>query len=66
MKKEIIDLEECFEKIDFLLEDIQANIFNKAQKFTRRTLEEANTYDEFKVYHKKQGGFVSAHWDGIF
>ena len=27
-------LENVFEKIDFLLEDIQSNIFNNAQKFT--------------------------------
>ena len=39
MKKEIIDLENVFEKIDFLLEDIQSNIFNSAQKFTQKTLE---------------------------
>ena len=39
MKKEIIDLENVFEKIDFLLEDIQSNIFNSAHKFTQKTLE---------------------------
>jgi prolyl-tRNA synthetase len=64
MKKEIIDLENVFEKIDFLLEDIQSNIFNSAQKFTQENIRKANTYDEFKSIIKNKGGFVSAHWDG--
>ena len=64
MKKEIIDLENVFEKIDFLLEDIQSNIFNSAQKFTQENIRKANTYDEFKYIIKNKGGFVSAHWDG--
>ena len=64
MKKEIIELENVFEKIDFLLEDIQSNIFNNAQKFTKENVRTANTYDEFKSIIKNKGGFVSAHWDG--
>jgi len=64
MKKEIIDLENVFEKIDFLLEDIQSNIFNNAHKFTKENIRTANTYEEFKSIIKNKGGFVSAHWDG--
>ncbi len=64
MKKEIIELENIFEKIDFLLENIQSNIFNNAQKFTKENIRTANTYDEFKSIIKNKGGFVSAHWDG--
>ena len=64
MKKEIIELENVFEKIDFLMEDIQSNIFNNAQKFTKENIRKANTYDEFKSIIKNKGGFVSAHWDG--
>ena len=64
MKKEIIELENVFEKIDFLLEDIQSNIFNNADKFTKENIRTANTYDEFKSIIKNKGGFVSAHWDG--
>ena len=64
MKKEIIELENVFEKIDFLLEDIQSNIFSNAQKFTKENIRTANTYDEFKSIIKNKGGFVSAHWDG--
>ena len=64
MKKEIIELENVFEKIDFLMEDIQSNIFNNAYKFTNKNIRIANTYEEFKSIIKNQGGFVSAHWDG--
>ena len=64
MKKEIIDLENVFEKIDFLMEDIQSNIFNNAHKFTNENIRTANTYEEFKSIIKNKGGFVSAHWDG--
>ena len=64
MKKEIIELENVFEKIDFLMEDIQSNIFNNAHKFTKENIRTANTYEEFKSIIKNQGGFVSAHWDG--
>ena len=64
MKKEIIELENIFEKIDFLLEDIQSNIFNNAHKFTKENIRTANTYEEFKSIIKNKGGFVSAHWDG--
>ena len=64
MKKEIIELENVFEKIDFLLEDIQSNIFSNAHKFTKENIRTANTYDEFKSIIKNKGGFVSAHWDG--
>ena len=64
MKKEIIELENVFEKIDFLMEDIQSNIFNNAHKFTKENIRTANTYEEFKSIIKNKGGFVSAHWDG--
>ena len=64
MKKEIIELENVFEKIDFLMEDIQSNIFNNAYKFTKENIRTANTYEEFKSIIKNKGGFVSAHWDG--
>ena len=64
MKKELIDFDKVFDKIDFLLEDIQTNIFNKAQTFTNENIRIANSYDEFKSIIKNKGGFVSAHWDG--
>ncbi len=64
MKKELIDFDKVFDKINFLLEDIQTYIFNKAQTFTNENIRIANSYDEFKSIINNKGGFVSAHWDG--
>ncbi|MHA4895460.1 proline--tRNA ligase [Pedobacter sp. PWIIR3] len=47
-----------------LLEEIQANIFNKALKFREEHITEANSYDEFKELLDGKAGFISAHWDG--
>ena len=64
MLKENIPFEKIYEKIDFLISDIQEYIFNKAQKFTTENTRVANSYEEFKSLIKNEGGFVSAHWDG--
>ncbi len=47
-----------------LLEEIQANIYNKAEAFRADNITEANSYDEFKELLDGKAGFISAHWDG--
>ena len=47
-----------------LLEDIQANIFNKALQFREDHITKADSYDEFKELLDGKTGFISAHWDG--
>jgi prolyl-tRNA synthetase len=47
-----------------LLDDIQANIFNKAKAFRDDHITEANTWDEFVDLLDNKTGFISAHWDG--
>ncbi|MFZ9170894.1 MAG: proline--tRNA ligase [Sediminibacterium sp.] len=47
-----------------LLDDIQANIFNKAKAFRDDHITEANTWDEFVELLDNKTGFISAHWDG--
>ena len=64
MFKENIPFEEIYEKIDFLISDIQEYIFDKAHKFTTDNTRVANSYEEFKSLIKNEGGFVYAHWDG--
>ena len=64
MKKEIIGFDDVFDKIDFLLEDIQNNLFSKAKTFTANNIRVANDYEEFKSILNEKGGFISAHWDG--
>jgi prolyl-tRNA synthetase len=47
-----------------LLDEIQANIFNRAKAFRDDHITEANTWDEFVELLDNKTGFISAHWDG--
>jgi prolyl-tRNA synthetase len=47
-----------------LLNDIQDNIYNKAETFRNEHITEANSYEEFKALLDGKAGFISAHWDG--
>jgi prolyl-tRNA synthetase len=47
-----------------LLEDIQANLFNRAKSFRDAHINPANSWEEFKTLLTEKGGFVAAHWDG--
>tara|TARA_B100000767_G_scaffold271691_1_gene297825 strand:- start:100 stop:1578 length:1479 start_codon:yes stop_codon:yes gene_type:complete len=64
MEKEIIDFGDVESKVDYLLEDIQKCLFEKAKTFTNLNTRKADTFQEFKELINNQGGFVSAHWDG--
>ena len=64
MEKEIIDIKNISSKVDFLIEDIQKYLFEKAKSFTDANTRKANSYEEFKELIKNEGGFISAHWDG--
>tara|TARA_B110000003_G_scaffold87809_1_gene89854 strand:- start:114 stop:1592 length:1479 start_codon:yes stop_codon:yes gene_type:complete len=64
MEKEIIDIKNISLKVDFLIEDIQKYLFEKAKNFTDANTRKANSYKEFKDLIKNEGGFISAHWDG--
>lgn len=45
-----------------LLEEIQQNIYSKAESFRAENTRTADSWDEFK--EKVEQGFVYAHWDG--
>lgn len=47
-----------------LLDDIQANMYNKAKQFRDANITVANSWDEFVKLLDEKGGFISAHWDG--
>ena len=64
MEKELIDFKGFESKVDFLLDDIQDNLFKKAQNFTNINTRNADTFQEFKELINNEGGFISAHWDG--
>ncbi|HEY0740403.1 MAG TPA: proline--tRNA ligase [Chryseosolibacter sp.] len=63
-EKQVMRLDEVSARIPKLLDDIQANIYNRALKFRDEHITQVDTYDEMKKVLDDKGGFVSAHWDG--
>lgn len=63
-EKQIMNADGVVENIKNLLEDIQQNIYKKAQDFRSQKMTKADSYDEFKSVLEEKGGFVLAHWDG--
>ena len=64
LEKETVAEDAVIEKIEFLLEDIQKNIYRKAAAFRADNITEVDSYEEFKSVLEDKGGFISAHWDG--
>ncbi|MGB5497816.1 MAG: proline--tRNA ligase [Maribacter sp.] len=64
LEKETVPMEEVVSKIEFLMGDIQKNIFTKAFDYRKEHITEVDSYDEFKKVLEEKGGFISAHWDG--
>lgn len=64
LEKETVPMDEVIAKIEFLMEDIQKNIFNKALDYRKEHITEVDSYEEFKKVLEEKGGFISAHWDG--
>ncbi|WP_435623106.1 proline--tRNA ligase [Flagellimonas sp.] len=64
LEKESVNAHEIVERIEFLLEDIQRNIYQKALDFRADRITEVDSYEEFKKVLEEKGGFISAHWDG--
>ena len=63
LEKETVSIEGIAEYVEKLLDDIQANIFEKARKYRDAHIYECDNYDEFKE-RIKDGGFFLCHWDG--
>ena len=63
LEKETVALEGIEDYVAKLLEDIQANIYQKALKHRAEMTTSVDTYEEFKEQIEK-GGFILAHWDG--
>lgn len=63
LTKESQPLEGLVLRIASLLDEIQANIYQKALKFREENTFKVDTWDEFKAQIEK-GGFILAHWDG--
>lgn len=63
LEKFELPIEGLAQNISTLLEEIQANIYDKALKHRESMTRTVDTYDEFKEEIEK-GGFILAHWDG--
>lgn len=63
LKKEVISLNDVHQKVDELIEDIQAGIYKKALRFREENTRKVDDYEEFKRIMENEGGFVWAHWD---
>ena len=64
LEKETVPAAEVVSKIEFLMDDIQKNIYQKAFDYRKDHITEVETYEQFKTVLEKDGGFISAHWDG--
>jgi prolyl-tRNA synthetase len=63
-EKSSVPLDTVADHVAQLLEDIQANLFNRAKAYRDEHITPANTWAEFEEALEKKGGFVAAHWDG--
>lgn len=64
LTKEVVAHADIVHYIQNLLEEMQANLFNKALSYRDAHITEVNSFEEFKDVLENKGGFVSAHWDG--
>ncbi len=63
LSKESVPIDGIAARVAGLLDEIQANIYQKALNFREENTFLVDTWDEFKDQIEK-GGFLLAHWDG--
>ena len=63
-KKMQLDFNGIDQFIVNLLDEIQDNLFLRAQQFRSANMHRVDSYEEFKTRLEKDGGFYLAHWDG--
>jgi prolyl-tRNA synthetase len=63
LTKESVVIDRVTDYIVSLLDEIQANIYQKALNFREENTFVVDSWDEFKAQIEK-GGFILAHWDG--
>ena len=63
LEKDTMSVENIEQVVKTLLDEIQANIFQKALKYRQEHTITVDSYDEFKE-KIEEGGFILAHWDG--
>ncbi len=63
-EKATVSLDGIDNHISALLEEIQANLLQRAKTMRDESITEVNSYAEFKEVLNSKGGFILAHWDG--
>jgi len=64
LTKSSVPMNSIIKEVEDTLKDIQSKLFNRALNFRNKNTTEVDNFEEFKRIISKQGGFVSAHWDG--
>lgn len=64
LEKNSVAASEVVSYVKGLLEEIQQNIFQKAETYRDAHITPVDTYEEFKRLLEEKGGFLAAHWDG--
>jgi prolyl-tRNA synthetase len=63
-EKQTLPMEGLAAAVAALLNDIQQNLYSRAQHHRDQHISQANSWEEFVQLLDEKGGFVSAHWDG--
>ncbi len=63
-EKMSVDLDIIVPYVEQLLEDIQQNLFSRAQSYRDEHVTRVENFEAFKDVIENKGGFVLAHWDG--
>lgn len=63
-EKKVVQFDEVTSLIPPLLDEIQANIYQRALKFRIDKTTHVDAYEDFKKLLDEKGGFFMAHWDG--
>jgi prolyl-tRNA synthetase len=64
LTKETINIDNVYEYVPKLLDEIQTNIYNKAFEFRKKNTFYVDNWDDFVKVLDNPGGFIMAHWDG--
>ena len=63
-EKKSVAMDGLAQTVAGLLDDIQANIFQKSREYRDHNITKADTWEEFERLLDEKGGFIAAHWDG--
>ena len=63
-EKETLQVSNLSNKVSYILEQIQENLYQKAATFRDDNTHHASSWENFKELIAKDAGFVYAHWDG--